>query len=29
MADPLAHGLRSVAPGESTEAWMRLEVGVL
>jgi len=29
MADPLAHGLRSVAPGESTEAWMRLDVGVL
>ncbi len=26
MADPAAHGLRSVAPGESFEAWMRLEV---
>jgi aldose 1-epimerase len=26
MADPLAHGLASVAPGESLEAWMRLEV---
>jgi aldose 1-epimerase len=29
MADPLAHGLRSVAPGESTEAWMQLDVAVL
>ena len=27
MADPLAHGLRSVAAGESTEAWMKLEAG--
>ena len=26
MADPLAHGLQSVAPGASTEAWMRLEI---
>jgi aldose 1-epimerase len=29
MADPLAHGLRPVGPGESFEAWMQLEVGVL
>jgi aldose 1-epimerase len=29
MADPLAHGLRSVGPGESFEAWMQLEVNVL
>ena len=29
MADPLAHGLRSVAPGASTEAWMQLDVRVL
>ena len=29
MADPLAHGLRSVAPGESTDAWMQLDVAVL
>jgi aldose 1-epimerase len=29
MADPLAHGLRPVGPGESLEAWMQLEVGVL
>lgn len=29
MADPLAHGLRSVAPGESFEAWMTLEIGVI
>ncbi len=29
MADPLAHGLRSLAPGESTRAWMQLDVGVL
>jgi hypothetical protein len=29
MADPLAHGLKSVAPGESAEAWMQLDVGVL
>jgi aldose 1-epimerase len=26
MADPLAHGLRSVAAGASTDAWMKLEV---
>ncbi len=26
MADPAAHGLRSVAAGERFEAWMRLEV---
>jgi len=29
MADPLAHGLKSVAPGESAEAWMQLDVAVL
>lgn len=29
MADPAAHGLRSVNPGETTEAAMRLEVTVL
>jgi aldose 1-epimerase len=29
MADPLAHGLKSVAPSESAEAWMQLDVGVL
>jgi aldose 1-epimerase len=29
MADPAAHGLRSVAPGETFEAWMRLEVGAV
>ena len=29
MADPLAHGLRSVAPGESTSAWMQLDVAVV
>jgi aldose 1-epimerase len=29
MADPLAHGLRSVAPGESAGAWMQLDVSVL
>jgi aldose 1-epimerase len=29
MADPLAHGLRSVAPGETTEAWMNLDITVL
>ena len=29
MADPAAHGLRTVAPGESTDAWMQLEVGVV
>jgi aldose 1-epimerase len=26
MADPAAHGLRTLAPGESFEAWMKLEV---
>ncbi len=26
MADPLAHGLRSVPPGATVDAWMRLEV---
>jgi aldose 1-epimerase len=26
MADPLAHGLRSVAPGEGFDAWMKLEI---
>ncbi len=26
MADPLAHGLRSVAAGETIDAWMKLEV---
>ena len=29
MADPFAHGLRSVAPGASTDAWMQLDVRVL
>jgi aldose 1-epimerase len=29
MADPLAHGLRAVGPGERFEAWMQLDVGVL
>jgi aldose 1-epimerase len=29
MADPFAHGLRKVAPGESFEAWMQLDVAVL
>lgn len=27
MADPLAHGLRALAPGERFEAWMQIEVG--
>jgi len=27
MADPAAHGLASVEPGQSLEAWMRLEIG--
>jgi aldose 1-epimerase len=27
MADPLAHGLRSVAAGETIDAWMKLEIG--
>jgi aldose 1-epimerase len=26
MADPLAHGLRSLAPGEAMHAWMQLDV---
>lgn len=26
MADPLAHGLRSVAPGQAVDAWMKLEI---
>jgi aldose 1-epimerase len=29
MADPAAFGLRTVAPGETTEASMKLEIGVL
>jgi aldose 1-epimerase len=29
MADPLAHGLRSVTPGERTDAWMQLDVAVV
>jgi aldose 1-epimerase len=29
MADPAAHGLRTVAPGESFEATMKLDVTVL
>ena len=29
MADPLAHGLKTVAPGESIEAWMKLDITVL
>ena len=29
MADPLAHGLRSLAPGETLDAWMKLEVAVI
>jgi aldose 1-epimerase len=29
MADAFAHGLRQVAPGESAEAWMQLDVAVL
>jgi aldose 1-epimerase len=29
MADPAAHGLRSLAPGESIDAAMKLEVGVV
>jgi len=27
MADPAAHGLRSVAPGERFDGWMKLEIG--
>ena len=29
MADPLAHGLRSLAPGGSTRAWMQLDIAVV
>jgi aldose 1-epimerase len=29
MADPAAHGLRSVAPGESFEASMKLDIAVV
>ena len=29
MADPMAHGLRVLAPGESTDAWMQLDIKVL
>lgn len=29
MADPLAHGLVSVAPGESTRAWMQIDIAVV
>ena len=29
MADPLAHGLRSLAAGETFDAWMKLEVAVI
>jgi len=29
MSDPAAHGLRTLAPGERFEAWMRLEIGVV
>ena len=29
MADPAAHGMKSVAPGESIDAAMKLEVGVV
>lgn len=29
MADPLAHGLRSVAPGAAVDAWMKLEVSAV
>jgi len=29
LADPLAHGLVSVAPGESTRAWMQIDVAVV
>ena len=29
MADPLAHGLRVVEPGESTSAWMQLDIAVV
>jgi aldose 1-epimerase len=29
MADPMAHGLLRVEPGDSVDAWMQLDVGVL
>ena len=29
MADPAAHGLRTVQPGETMEAWMKLDIAVL
>ncbi|MEO7851412.1 MAG: aldose 1-epimerase [Rubrivivax sp.] len=29
MAEPAAHGLRTVAPGESIDAWMQLDITVL
>ena len=29
MAEPATHGLRTLAPGESFEAWMKLEVAVV
>jgi aldose 1-epimerase len=29
MADPTAHGLRTVQPGETMEAWMKLDIAVL
>jgi aldose 1-epimerase len=29
MADPAAHGLRAVPPGETTDAWMKLDIAVL
>lgn len=29
MADPLAHGLRSIAPGAATDAWMKLEISLV
>lgn len=29
MADPLAHGVQSVAPGETVQAWMKLDIAVV
>jgi hypothetical protein len=29
MADPAAHGLVTLAPGATMEAWLRLDVSVL
>jgi aldose 1-epimerase len=29
MADPAAHGLRTLAPGETFEAWMKLDIAVV